>query len=48
MSIRICHVDGEDCWFADIDDQGCQGRFAVYVMGESGGDDLTYGAAVSA
>ncbi|MEU5866842.1 MULTISPECIES: hypothetical protein [unclassified Nonomuraea] len=29
-----CHDHGEDCWFADIDDQECAGRFAAYVFDE--------------
>ncbi|NUR87375.1 MAG: hypothetical protein HOY71_25120 [Nonomuraea sp.] len=29
-----CHDHGEDCWFADIDDLGCGGRFAAYVIEE--------------
>ncbi|MFE3447696.1 hypothetical protein ACFXJ8_02075 [Nonomuraea sp. NPDC059194] len=40
-----CHEEGEPCWFADVDDLGCQGRFAVYVMAEAG---VRFGAAVPA
>jgi len=39
-----CHHDGEDCWFADIDDQGCAGRFATYLFEEV----FRYGEAVPA
>jgi hypothetical protein len=39
-----CHEDGENCWFADIDDQGCAGRFGTYLLEEA----FRYGEAVSA
>ncbi|MEU8246979.1 hypothetical protein [Nonomuraea sp. NPDC048916] len=29
-----CHDHDTDCWFADVDDLGCGGRFAVYVYEE--------------
>ncbi|GAA0926930.1 hypothetical protein [Nonomuraea longicatena] len=35
MTYDTCHSDGEHCWFSDIDDQGCQGRFGAYVMEEA-------------
>ncbi|MFI6596527.1 hypothetical protein ACIBHX_09765 [Nonomuraea sp. NPDC050536] len=41
-----CHVHGEECWFADIDDLGCAGRFAAYVYEELCG--FTSGVAVPA
>lgn len=44
MSFYTCHADGEDCWFSDIDDQGCRGRFAAYLFEES----FRYGEAVPA
>jgi hypothetical protein len=43
MMRDTCHPDGEDCWFSDIDDQGCLGRFGAYVLAE-----VTSGAAVPA
>ena len=35
MILFRCHDDGEDCWFADIDDQECGGRFARYLFEEA-------------
>ncbi|MCK2215128.1 hypothetical protein MF672_015215 [Actinomadura sp. ATCC 31491] len=29
-----CHEHGEQCWFADLDDQECGGRFALYLFEE--------------
>ena len=34
MTLFRCHDHGEDCWFADIDDQECAGRFGSYVFDE--------------
>lgn len=34
MTTRTCHGHDEDCWFSDLDDQGCYGRFAAFVYGE--------------
>ncbi|WP_269433599.1 hypothetical protein [Nonomuraea sp. SBT364] len=34
MRTFTCHDHGEDCWFADIDDLGCSGRFASYLFDE--------------
>ncbi len=39
-----CHEEGEECWFADIDDRECGGRFADYLLAET----FRYGEAVSA
>ncbi|MEU4542474.1 hypothetical protein [Nonomuraea dietziae] len=41
-----CHEEGEPCWFADIDDLGCRGRFAAFVAEEL--ELVRYGAAVPA
>ncbi|MEV1001927.1 hypothetical protein [Nonomuraea sp. NPDC050202] len=30
-----CHDHGEECWFADLDDQECAGRFARYLFEEA-------------
>jgi len=35
MQLYQCHDDGADCWFADIDDQGCAGRLAAYLFEET-------------
>lgn len=34
-----CHDHGEECWFADVDDQECAGRFARYLFEEAFGSD---------
>ncbi|MEV0581598.1 hypothetical protein [Nonomuraea sp. NPDC050310] len=45
MTKHRCHAEGEPCWFADIDDRECLGRFAAYVFAETG---FRYGEAVPA
>ncbi|PRX68066.1 hypothetical protein B0I32_10327 [Nonomuraea fuscirosea] len=34
MIAFMCHDHGEECWFADIDDQECAGRFGRYLFEE--------------